>query len=659
MDDLALAAWSLDGLKQCLDSLAAKPNAAAATRAAPIAARVAELQRQVAQQACGLGSPEDGPEPLQDSLAQVASSCLNLPGLLDDDEYSVSSWGLNPLLSQTIVLALAALASGLALRKEGCVPSPFLEGVGEDLDLIAVHIYGGLCRLSGNEADETHGPAIQAMKGICVWACAIIHNLVTGNHSHLTASHLWDWASGNALWAVVLAKGVLTFHPLTDGVQLSTLVPPPPSNLQDLKISMFQTLPGLLSADIAFIEEVKAGYLEYDCPIAHRNVQLAIHRAQLTVAILDCDLLKAVLDCPPTSMEFEHDHSTAATTTTTAAAAVPSSPSCPSSSYPSSSSSSAWLPSLARMVAELLGLPSSAATAEDWAEVYSLLQEECTGHELFSLSDALGVRDAWAAEVGLRAASLWRCLFHLKVAGISRSLLEDLAEISSVAVPDQHGAELFLEAVVAGHHEEWDVASVAAATVFASNAEVVPSTHVSFLYVLADLPAHKKDLVSSQLQRSTAVRSASVLHHWLAILGGQPSPPHDPLTSLHSAGFLKTDQRIPEVEEAEVAEAALEARLAKRSQKPRAEPLKLRKMFQNAPKDLCCALDGKLVIDPVRSPYGHLFERATLAEALRQHPGRCPLTDNALVLETCERDHVVRAAAVRWVRENGPRRAAA
>ena len=41
--------------------------------------------------------------------------------------------------------------------------------------------------------------------------------------------------------------------------------------------------------------------------------------------------------------------------------------------------------------------------------------------------------------------------------------------------------------------------------------------------------------------------------------------------------------------------------------------------LQDAPADLCCQLDGRLLTDPVRTPSGHAFERSALAEAISQH----------------------------------------
>ena len=80
-----------------------------------------------------------------------------------------------------------------------------------------------------------------------------------------------------------------------------------------------------------------------------------------------------------------------------------------------------------------------------------------------------------------------------------------------------------------------------------------------------------------------------------------------------------------------------------------AEPLGLRYAFSDAPRHLCCQLDGQLMLDPVRSPAGHLFERWSLSRAL-QECSQCPVTAVPLSLSDCRRSPRVRAQVLRWVR---------
>eukprot|EP00742_Colponemidia_sp_Colp-10_P008579 GILJ01009303.1.p1 GENE.GILJ01009303.1~~GILJ01009303.1.p1 ORF type:complete len:864 (-),score=131.97 GILJ01009303.1:247-2838(-) len=56
-------------------------------------------------------------------------------------------------------------------------------------------------------------------------------------------------------------------------------------------------------------------------------------------------------------------------------------------------------------------------------------------------------------------------------------------------------------------------------------------------------------------------------------------------------------------------------------------------MLENIPEEFCCAIDGKLIREPVTSPYGHNFERSSLMKWLSTHDGRCPVTDKPLTVE--------------------------
>merc|ERR1712087_982235 len=81
----------------------------------------------------------------------------------------------------------------------------------------------------------------------------------------------------------------------------------------------------------------------------------------------------------------------------------------------------------------------------------------------------------------------------------------------------------------------------------------------------------------------------------------------------------------------------------------------LRELCHGAPKELCCAIDGKLLMDPVRSPHGHVFERSTLIRTLARTHGCCPLIGLPLVVEDCERAGDVRLSAARWIRQVKPK----
>ncbi|CAE7312922.1 SLC44A1 [Symbiodinium sp. CCMP2592] len=75
----------------------------------------------------------------------------------------------------------------------------------------------------------------------------------------------------------------------------------------------------------------------------------------------------------------------------------------------------------------------------------------------------------------------------------------------------------------------------------------------------------------------------------------------------------------------------------------------LRDLMSDVPKEFCCALDGRLLVDPVRAPGGHVYERSVLAKALAEGDPRV-LSDSPYTLQDCQRDTGLRARIVDWVR---------
>uniref|UniRef100_A0A7S2CD07 U-box domain-containing protein n=1 Tax=Alexandrium andersonii TaxID=327968 RepID=A0A7S2CD07_9DINO len=82
----------------------------------------------------------------------------------------------------------------------------------------------------------------------------------------------------------------------------------------------------------------------------------------------------------------------------------------------------------------------------------------------------------------------------------------------------------------------------------------------------------------------------------------------------------------------------------------------LRDLVQNAPKEFRCALDGKLLCDPVVSPGGVVFERSTLVRWLQKHGPTCPITGQALQADDCKRSPEIRKQVTEWVRGKGRQR---
>ncbi|CAK9055620.1 U-box domain-containing protein 12 [Durusdinium trenchii] len=70
----------------------------------------------------------------------------------------------------------------------------------------------------------------------------------------------------------------------------------------------------------------------------------------------------------------------------------------------------------------------------------------------------------------------------------------------------------------------------------------------------------------------------------------------------------------------------------------------------DAPEDLRCAIDGKLLGVPMLSPYGHVFEQDTLKQWLATCGSVCPITGRALREEDCQVDGATQAKVRDWVK---------
>ena len=68
------------------------------------------------------------------------------------------------------------------------------------------------------------------------------------------------------------------------------------------------------------------------------------------------------------------------------------------------------------------------------------------------------------------------------------------------------------------------------------------------------------------------------------------------------------------------------------------------------PLELRCAIDGKIMTDPVRTPYGHCFERVTISRWIETLGSVCPLTNKPLRMADCTPDLELRAKIEDWLR---------
>mmetsp|Transcript_54235 Transcript_54235/g.129254 ORF Transcript_54235/g.129254 Transcript_54235/m.129254 type:complete len:735 (-) Transcript_54235:86-2290(-) len=70
----------------------------------------------------------------------------------------------------------------------------------------------------------------------------------------------------------------------------------------------------------------------------------------------------------------------------------------------------------------------------------------------------------------------------------------------------------------------------------------------------------------------------------------------------------------------------------------------------DCPEDMRCAIDGKVMTNPVRSPYGHAFEKKTLEKWMANCGSVCPITGRPLRLEECQPDGEIKKRIVKFLR---------
>jgi len=70
----------------------------------------------------------------------------------------------------------------------------------------------------------------------------------------------------------------------------------------------------------------------------------------------------------------------------------------------------------------------------------------------------------------------------------------------------------------------------------------------------------------------------------------------------------------------------------------------------DCPKEMRCAVDGKVMINPLRSPYGHMFEKKTLDKWMANCGSVCPITGQPLRIEECVPDAEMKKQIVKFLK---------
>jgi hypothetical protein len=70
----------------------------------------------------------------------------------------------------------------------------------------------------------------------------------------------------------------------------------------------------------------------------------------------------------------------------------------------------------------------------------------------------------------------------------------------------------------------------------------------------------------------------------------------------------------------------------------------------DCPEEMRCAVDGKVMTNPVRSPYGHLFEKKTLEKWMANCGSVCPITGKPLRIDECAQDLEMKKHIVKFLK---------
>lgn len=217
--------------------------------------------------------------------------------------------------------------------------------------------------------------------------------------------------------------------------------------------------------------------------------------------------------------------------------------------------------------------------------------------------------------------------------GISLGFLQDAAMLAYFCPPPAEAVQFFIATALnsrtANGPAAPDPAVLAPLCILAANA-LMPSEGSSLFAALAQLSAEGREAVVARWERWRGPVQLAGLAEWVAVMAA-----------------------------AEVLEARARAQVAPAPAMQLVDPSPppvprragiMQNLVHEAPAEFRCQLDGQLMMDPVRTPYGHTCERSGLVHALGRSGGNCPLTGQPMAIEACQRDAALRKRALQWVR---------
>eukprot|EP00927_Polykrikos_kofoidii_P071374 TRINITY_DN67639_c0_g1_i1.p1 TRINITY_DN67639_c0_g1~~TRINITY_DN67639_c0_g1_i1.p1 ORF type:complete len:608 (-),score=93.88 TRINITY_DN67639_c0_g1_i1:57-1880(-) len=532
---------------------------------------------------------DDSVKMLVESTQALASLCLSVSVASVDDAAETPG----AIIAELVAHALAALVLSHGDHTADAYKGPpldVLELLAADLDVFASIFFGALCRL---DTEKCHFDAStlrlqNAVRSVCAWVLAALGRAV--GYRRFSSAVLWEWASGDAVWAISLSKSVLSLPPapaLADVGALPVDVTTP-LEVSTLQMSVLDSVLGLAAPAVPFSFGASAFESEGDVPIAERNSSLTRHRTELAVAAAQCRLPRMLVRAV-TRLNGDDK---------------------------------------SRQIVQFLSnlLQPEVWRDPDWATTHSTQTDVASARQATDLlsSSLLRERDAlWqlVTDVPTRYGGklpvgfLRDCVVLAFYCPPSTASLNDLMKkcLASTILVEGEDKTAIDDAQVLGQ-----------LCLVASNAgagkEMVPCLHSSF----TSLNPYGQEAVCDSWKTWMGPVRIDQLTLWAQAV-------------LHSG---RADA-LPSLATPSPWEAMMTA------SQPRCL---LRHLVREAPKEFCCQLDGQIMMDPVCSPRGFVCERAAFAEALQESGGHCPFTEDLLSLNDCVRLPELRRRIAHWVR---------
>lgn len=517
-----------------------------------------------------------------------------------------------------------------------------LEDLSDQVDFLALEVYCGLGRLEGAALESHALPVVldpgqdhfgrywgslehrQALQELSAWLLCVVFRLM--GYDAVSARSLMEFANHDVLCLCALLRGLLAVRPgHDDGL---------PRDARELQSMALNVLCGLTAPELAFPRAAGRRDEEEEAEgIEEQTRLLGFYLEVLCAAVVETGLLEEALN--------------AVLVLARAAAAAGREEAAESTALG------------VRFLGFLAALTARAEAAEEPTAVDPSHPALRLRAEVARRADGLGMVLEAALAVGVASSEQLKEV-ALACAGLS-------AALAAQGSPDgeEDGFTLACRVLLStcldgglpqGPESAATLAALAAVAVNVGDWEV---SQARLAELAGRLPPEGRRRACARLARTDCMR--------LPVRGGP-----EPVIALFAHAGAATAQPLGVPQPPAPAQAAEAARAAlpqgpgaaapalQARAVPAAAPAAaaasaagVRDLVENAPKALRCALDGKLLCDPVVSPGGIVFERATLVRWLQTHPAQCPITGQPLQLADCQRSPELRRQVTEWVRGPG------